>query len=118
MLDDSPATPPDLEGQRLPPSLKLWPRGRVARMLLPALLVAALVQASDVIGMAPSSTRPPLPEPARFGPSTALGAGFSTGLGAGPSTGLGAGRRGESRGGRLAFGTPQKGRRVSPSDVR
>src|SRR5688500_15497353 len=102
MLDDSPATPPDLEGQRLPPSLKLWPRGRVARMLLPALLVAALVQASDVIGMAPSSTRPPLPEPARFG----------------PSTGLGAGRRGESRGGRLAFGTPQKGRRVSPSDVR
>ena len=63
-------------------------------MLLPALLVAALVQASDVIGMAPSSARPPLPEP-RFGLP-----------------------RAESRGGRLAFGTPQPGRRVSPSDVR
>ena len=69
-------------------------RGRAVRMLLLILLAVACFQASDVIGgMGTVAVAPVLPEAPRFG------------------------RRGFG-GRRMAYGTPQPGRRVSPGDVK
>src|SRR5262245_49755916 len=69
-------------------------RGRAVRILLSILLGVACVQASDVIGgMGSVAVAPVLPESPRFG------------------------RRGFG-GRRMAYGTPQPGRRVSPGDVK
>src|SRR5688572_32787682 len=88
---------PEAAGQvrRLPLPLRPPPRPqpmRVARVLLPILVAAAFIQASDVIGMVRPLPVPPRPEFARLN------------------------RRGFG-GGRMALGTPQPGRRLSPSDV-
>jgi hypothetical protein len=67
---------------------------RAVRVLLPVSLAVAFFQASDVIrGMGRAPAVPPLPEPVRFA------------------------RRGFG-GGRMALGTSQPGRRVSPVEVK
>jgi hypothetical protein len=82
----------DTPGVETPEPRDDRPHGRVLRVLLPVLIAAALFQTSDVIrGMGPSVVLPPPPGRPPFG------------------------RRGF--GGRMAFGTPQPGRRVAPADV-
>jgi hypothetical protein len=97
MSDDSSASgfpnenPRDLEDVSVSGDAR---RGRAARVLLPMFLAVAFFQASDVIrGMGRAAAAPTRPDPSRFG------------------------RRGFG-GSRLAYGTPQAGRRLLPGDVK
>ena len=85
LFDADPAVTP-------PEAAEVRPRRYAGRFLLAAVMGAAVVQASDTVGMAPTLSLP-APEAPRFG------------------------RRGFG-GGRMALGAPQAGRKMSPADVK